>query len=153
MRSGAWSAISVKGNIEKPDIPNRSHKMYLNISVNPLAGLTYPSTPSTPMLTSNSASSEFSPIWDDCRCMLASSWPKSQVMVLWYLYGTYMKYFQPLESSYWPGVILKYIISMLTIAIVLHPNSALFGVVASVWWHHHGPTLELWCFIIHLRPI
>ena len=73
-----------------------------------LAGLTYPSTPTIPMLTnSHSSSSEFWPIWNDCRCMFASPWPKPQVIVLYHSSGTYIKYVEPLESNYWPHISLN----------------------------------------------
>ena len=39
IRSGCLECILVKGNIEKPEIPRRNHKMYLNISVTIQGGL------------------------------------------------------------------------------------------------------------------
>jgi hypothetical protein len=76
-------------------------------------------------------------MWGGFRCMVASPWPKPQVMVLYYSSRTYIKYVQPLESNYWPHITLNPAIPMLTIHSATSEFWPIWGgyrcVVASPW--------------------
>jgi len=79
-----------------------------------IAGLSLPSTPTIPMLTSHASTSKFWPIWGGYRCVVASPSSKHEVMVLYHPYETYIKYLQPQESNCWPHITLNPTIPMIT---------------------------------------